>query len=626
MAWDYGKSGTDWTSGFCSGGSGASAQSPIDLPAKASATDATKVFLKYPAMDSSVALYHSGHSLAITMPEGYRAGFGLAASPEALTHAKSTDAAFRLWQVTFHAPSEHTVAGHRMPLEIQFAHQQVTGNRTGKLAIVSVLFHEDVGGYDPFLERVLVGGLPQHPWDEIQVDLGSTDTPMPGEREVSDQKSPLQSLLAGSAYYVYDGSLTVPPCEPEVRHFLRQATVPASEAQLRPLAETLRTSCPPRGNYREIPVQTTAAGAVGLVSAVDWFAASVEEAVTSPVEPPSWFFGRLPQSKLDDMRRTMLEGDRSGFDELKAGDSPQLREAKTAYNRAVFDFKVASQEKRELDLNLYKAKEALARARGPVDALTLKWQVVSLTEASEKAKFILARRQRELNEASSQALAIVMGGERFTFGPHPLEQGSTTALPIGVPSAGDGSLGWQSAGAGTTQKVTTTLTADSAGFLWSNKPAELTVVRGGLVLPVGLAASPFIKEAPYTSATIGSGRASSTYGITGIKLTQDLRPDLPSGQVPVPPGTTQAPPALRAAAASQIILKLPIPPGSVRNAKQLEEDLLQALSSSVGVARSRLDIPEARAASLDVLTPEGALQPALVQRQVSGLTRWGRAA
>jgi len=525
-AWDYGQAGRDWRGGFCEGGSGASAQSPIDLPTAAPVTAERKLFLKYPVLERSLSLYNDGRSLAITMPEEYRAGFGLAAAPEALTHSASTEAAFRLWQVNLHAPAEHTIGGRRAPLEVQLVHQQVTGNRTGQLAVVSVLFHEEPGASSPFLERLMASGLPQEPWAEVQIDLGigaaaptSANNSFSTTQEATSEKSALQRLLIGSAYYAYEGSLTVPPCEPGVRYFVRRDTTPASEAQLQSLSDVLRATCPPRGNYRDIPMRTTAASMVGLGLAVDWFDRSSEDSAV-PSELPSWESGqRLPESKIDYLRRTVIEATDSSFDELLAGDSLEVREAKTAYSMATLDYRVAMQEETEARQNLINAKEGLANAHGPVDALHFKWQVADCEDELTQATRRKDVKQKAVIEASSQALAIVAALGHHASGQHPLERGLDWTTPLPFRSAAE--------------ELTTTVAADADGFLWRKTTSpEQVAQRGGLVFPVGLAASPFTEQAAHTAARIGAGSSSSTAGLAGVKLGPGLQPDLPQGQVP----------------------------------------------------------------------------------------------
>jgi len=324
---------------------------------------------------------------------------------------------------------------------------------------------------------------------------------------------------------------------------------------------------------------------------------------------------RLPQSKVDYLRRTVLEADGSRFGELLAGDSPEVRGAKTAYSRAKLEYMAAAQEAAEARQSLINAKEGLANAHGPVDALHFKWQVAvcqdDLTRATSRKGF----KQKAVMKASARALATFEAAGQYSNGHHPLETGLDWTTPLPFDSAAE--------------EVTTTLTADADGFLWRKTAnPEQVAQRGGLVFPVGPAASPFTEQAAYTKARIGAGSSSSTAGLAGVKLSPGLQPDLPEGQVPVPPSTTSSPPRPQAAGATpQVLLKLPVAPLLVADQAGLEEDLLRALASDAGVRRERLKIPEARAGMLDrfeAAAMAGAAPGLLQLRGPGGAPRRGR--
>jgi len=191
VAWDYSLNGADWNVlGQCGAGG---PQSPINLPATAGLEEELKLFLKYPKLGVPFQLYHNGNSIAFTLPESYKGGFGLGADLDGLTAGSEDASAYRLWQVSFHSPSEHTLKGERMPLEMQMMHQRVTGGKP-ETAVVVVLFTNAANAYLDFLDKLTLGGMPKKPWDEKAVPKGM---------ELAD-------VIGGSPFYHYSGSLTAP--------------------------------------------------------------------------------------------------------------------------------------------------------------------------------------------------------------------------------------------------------------------------------------------------------------------------------------------------------------------------------------------------------------------------------
>lgn len=100
---------------------------------------------------------------------------------------------YRLDQLHFHAPSEHTVDGRRSPVEFHFVHVA----EDGSLAVVGAL--ADVSGSDdpdwqPFVDAV--GDL----------EAAGTGEGLAAELDVA-------ALLPRSTeHWAYEGSLTTPPC------------------------------------------------------------------------------------------------------------------------------------------------------------------------------------------------------------------------------------------------------------------------------------------------------------------------------------------------------------------------------------------------------------------------------
>merc|ERR1719159_173384 len=83
--WDYTTNGDDWSDlGLCAGKGIASAQSPINLPQSAPAFLEKRAFFKYPHLGQSLPVYNDGYSIAFTLPDDYKGGFGFVRDPTLL--------------------------------------------------------------------------------------------------------------------------------------------------------------------------------------------------------------------------------------------------------------------------------------------------------------------------------------------------------------------------------------------------------------------------------------------------------------------------------------------------------------------------------------------------------------
>ncbi len=118
---------------------------------------------------------------------------------------------YDLVQFHFHSPSEHELDGARRDLEMHLVHQ----DESGKLAVVGVFIKEGEANaaFDPFWED-----LPSEEGDEVDL-TAPVDA---GDLLPDDQ----------NAIYVYDGSLTTPPCTEGVQWILLPTTVEMSQEQI----------------------------------------------------------------------------------------------------------------------------------------------------------------------------------------------------------------------------------------------------------------------------------------------------------------------------------------------------------------------------------------------------------
>lgn len=118
------------------------------------------------------------------------------------------DKAYELRQFHFHSPSEHTVKGHRYPMEVHFVHQ----NEAGELLVVGLLFKE--GARNEIMDQ-----LPS-----FRAARG--EDPLHGGVDYNE-------LVVGrDDYYLYNGSLTTPPCSEGVRWIVMQQPIEVSADQV----------------------------------------------------------------------------------------------------------------------------------------------------------------------------------------------------------------------------------------------------------------------------------------------------------------------------------------------------------------------------------------------------------
>lgn len=128
------------------------------------------------------------------------------------------DVSFKMKQVHFHAPSEHTIQGKSFPLEAHFVHVDSKGNVTK----VGVLFKE--GKANAGLEKL---------WAQIPSD---TADPIPLKTKVSAT----EIFPDKRDYYRFSGSLTAPPCTEGVRWILMKTPMTISKEQIEVFEKAIR--------------------------------------------------------------------------------------------------------------------------------------------------------------------------------------------------------------------------------------------------------------------------------------------------------------------------------------------------------------------------------------------------
>jgi len=528
-AWDYKLNGANWGSiGQC----GSSApQSPINLPLDGPVDDELKLFLKYPKLDTAFTTYNNGYSVAFTLPESYKGGFGLGSE---LADLDSEDAsAYRLWQVNFHSPSEHTINGVRMPLEMQMMHQRVTGGNADT-AVVVVLFSNAANTYVDFLDKLMPEGLPEKPWEEKTIM---------NTIEFSD-------VVGGSPFYHYDGSLTVPPCESHVKYYVRQEPIPAATPQLRRFQKVLKETCGPKGNFRNVhPIQSP----LVLVPSVD--VVKAPDKVVNPT-PKEIKKKENPAPAGVDVGADGWACPEKFYDEelkhigrIRVGESPEFVVAKEKYNRAMRELQVADGQVGAAQRN-WKLQEGLYKnAPGLVDKINAKWALDGAKAVYEGAKGNVLK---YINEKDAEEEAIWIAIEEECWRQLEAKEEDEVTLRI------------------RTGKVTTKAIA-------KHQYSEPKVS-----LPRGLAASPF-------SSKVGSSEA------IPAKISPNMnQPDLaPSGLVSEAV-LKKEPKIAKKVVPEEIVvrIRLPIATSKIADKAAFEKELGEALAASGDISPDRIEVKD----------------------------------
>lgn len=172
-------------------------QSPINI----SSTSAQKTPLpqiEFQYAPSFLTVLNTGHTTQVNADKG--------------SHITVGGETYALAQYHFHAPSEEQVDGKSFAMGAHLVHQSASG----KIAVVTVLF--ELGAYNPNLSSL---------WARFPRIVGS-------EIAFPNVRTDLAKILPSDrGYYVYEGSLNMPPCSEGVTWFVLKQPVPVSAGQIR---------------------------------------------------------------------------------------------------------------------------------------------------------------------------------------------------------------------------------------------------------------------------------------------------------------------------------------------------------------------------------------------------------
>jgi len=534
-AWDYRKNGNDWASeGVCGS---ASLQSPIDLPASAPHSTKELLFLKYPKL-GSIPVYHNGYSIAMTMPEGFKAGFGV--SSKAPSGLENSDAdAFRLWQVNFHSPSEHKLKGQQMPLEVQLMHKRVSGDGSddSEVAVVVAMFESTPTMHSEFLDAVIGDDLPQESWSTVQssathlMDFGM--------------------ILGGSPFFNYKGSLTVPPCESHVRYFVRQELLRASQDQLAKFQQVLIRTNGPNGNFRVTqdgfrPISVMAS--VDLINNPNFVVRPPDSVPDAPAYVPKNALEALcSESGVKDV------WDSSSI--IAPSDSEKLAAAKQNYHAKSNDLRTARILKIKTGRALRSVQKMYDNSLGLSDKMSLKWQLLNAQSVHMSAGKDVTSKEKSYDEAHKELQAVAV------------EECVARHKKAAEEEKGEG-------------KIKNLAEREFVPYAYPEPVVQL---------PGGPAASPFSADVD-TSKIISSGSIDM--------LAPNLRQlDTPPGSADTGVGASASEEVFAEPPTSDAVLslKLPVAPGAL---SKDTDSLVEALAASARVPCDRLKVAKVREISM----------------------------
>lgn len=578
-AWDYVTNGGNWKEGVCAHPE-VKLQSPIDLIDKAEISKGNFMYFKYPLVGEPLKIYNNGHAIALTLPELYKGGFGMGQS----TDVENMEKIYRLWQINFHSPSEHTRNGQRLPLEMQLIHKDIHAHQ---VAAISIMFS---AGALPnrFLDVLTEYGLPKKPWDEFYINKASSKIRKTG-KSPNLKDIDFGSVVNGSGYYTYTGSGTTPPCEPNQIWYVRQFPVMASRDQLSIFQDLLLGLNPPRGNYRETqPVQSRK---VVLTPALNMYDPKFEPVFlpegTKPEPPPAVTDADVVGAPEFETIKQCPPGVTLPDPKTKDCDTPEMAAAKKDVKMAKKNAEAARVGALGATLAANAASAAYNSAPGLVEKIDTKWGMILAKKMLNGANGGQAAAEAAYKAAIANAKSVLCA-EKAARQEHPLcdaaaEEATTT--------------------------TTTVAPVDGIPPEPTILPGKYLAYRPRVYLPRGDAGHPFFPGVAETVPRIGAGMQPKVYE----KIKNNLRqPDGSQGQFPPPElehviTTTTPQPTTPPPTKAEIVMDVNMQ--TLDNKTAFGEDLKVQLAKVAGVSPDQIEITEIETAPTTEPPETGAAIP-----------------
>lgn len=193
----WGEISDDYTVCFTGG-----LQSPIDIKDTRSSNITPIKFYYYKS--PRMGLTNTHHTIEVDFGEG--------------SDIKIGKTEYKLKQIHFHTPSEHTIDGEQYPMEIHFVHQSISH----RIAVLGVFV--EAGEENKFFKPITkYAPKKKGGFDIVYYKNLTPKNLIPEEKE----------------YYKYTGSLTTPPCTEGVTWFLLKNTITLSSEQIDAISEVI---------------------------------------------------------------------------------------------------------------------------------------------------------------------------------------------------------------------------------------------------------------------------------------------------------------------------------------------------------------------------------------------------
>ncbi|CAI5521763.1 unnamed protein product [Closterium sp. Naga37s-1] len=217
-AWNYVKSGQDWT-GACQT---SRAQSPINIEPSMAVKGKDLRFLNIS--------YALSKSLTVS-----NFGFTGGVQPQAGTEnfMYTSTGKFRLLGILLRASSEHTILGAPAPLEAHFVHENVANPAKGAIISVMIVIHKN-NVRNPWLDK----------WLPYIPKAVNTSVSVPATTNFKE------ALNVKYGFWYYRGSTTYPPCAPNIEWFILKRGLYGSVEQIEGYMNLLAASSGQRTNNR----------------------------------------------------------------------------------------------------------------------------------------------------------------------------------------------------------------------------------------------------------------------------------------------------------------------------------------------------------------------------------------
>ena len=243
--WDYKTKGNGWEC-ICKDGR---SQSPIDLPTKDEATlSPVKPIFQYDFIPAKAE--ESSIDGLITQGEYIKIRYDRNAiripHPNLGKIITDDGGVFQAEEIVFHTPSEHTINGEQLDMEMQIIHYGRTKGDIAKQIVLSFLFKKKPGVYNKFIDKLDFFNLPNS-IDNFR-DITS-DLYIPSVFYNTDDED--NEFLKPFSFYTYEGSLTTPPCTERTTHYVVADPIPLSNTVIQLFKEALKLpdSTDDKGNY-----------------------------------------------------------------------------------------------------------------------------------------------------------------------------------------------------------------------------------------------------------------------------------------------------------------------------------------------------------------------------------------